>query len=165
MTSILSPMIASGGPRSGSDRRLVVGGRSESRPVGQSGSVRGPQKLRPVLVVDDEADARGVLAMLLEMEGYAVCTARDGVEALEVLSSEPKPCLVLLDLMMPRLDGWGVVRRMRDVPELAGVPVVLLSGVADLEGNAAGLGVAAAMTKPVDVDRLLETVQEYYLRQ
>ncbi|MEZ4235439.1 MAG: response regulator [Myxococcota bacterium] len=114
----------------------------------------------PVLVVDDEADARGILAMLLEMEGLPVRTARDGLEALELMREGLRPCVVLLDLMMPRLDGWGLVRAMRD-DQLTEVPVVLLSGVADLEGSAADLGVAAALTKPVDVDRLLDMVRAY----
>ena len=112
-----------------------------------------------VLVVDDEADSRGVLAMLLEMEGYAVQQAGDGLQALEALRGGPAPCVVLLDLMMPRLDGWGVLREMRAVPALADIPVVLVSGVADIEGETDLRGVVASLTKPVDVDVLLATIQ------
>ena len=113
----------------------------------------------PVLVVDDEEDSRGIMAMLLEMEGYQVRQAADGVEALEVLGSQPRPCHVLMDLLMPRLDGRGVVRAMRASPDLADVPVVLLTGISDVDADIDELGVVAALTKPIDVDVLLEMIQ------
>lgn len=114
-----------------------------------------------ILVVDDEPDARELLAMLLELEGHAVKTARDGLEALEVLRDGLRPSLILLDVMMPRLSGFGVLSRVRQMPGLAEVPVVLVSGVADLTTSPVELGVAAAMTKPVDPDLLVETVRRY----
>ena len=116
-----------------------------------------------ILVVDDEPDARELLAMLLELEGHSVKTAQDGLEALDVLRDGLRPSLILLDVMMPRLSGFGVLSCVRQMPGLAKVPVVLVSGVADLKTIPVGLEVAAAMTKPVDPDLLVETVRRYCL--
>jgi CheY-like chemotaxis protein len=113
-----------------------------------------------VLLVDDDLDARSLLAMLLELDGHTVHTSSDGLEAMEALRKGLRPCVILLDLMMPNLDGAGVVREMRRDPSLAGLPVVLVSGVADLDEAASELGVAATMTKPVDPDELLRAVRD-----
>lgn len=112
-----------------------------------------------VLLVDDDADARVLLAMLLELDGYTVHTSSDGLEAMDALRGGLRPCVVLLDLMMPNLDGSGVVRQMRGDPALAGLPVLLVSGVADLDRTALDLGVAGTLTKPVDADVLLAAVR------
>lgn len=114
----------------------------------------------PVLVVEDEADTRELVASLLEFEGLTVARAADGMEALAVLRSGVRPCVIVTDLMMPRMDGWELARRMKQDPEYADLPVILVSGVADLARRAHELSADAFLTKPVDVDQLLALVRK-----
>lgn len=113
----------------------------------------------PVLVVEDETDTRELVATLLEFEGLVVERAADGIEALGVLRSGVRPCVIVTDLMMPRMDGWELARRMRRDPDLADLPLILVSGVADLAQRAHELDADAFLTKPIDVDRLLSEVK------
>lgn len=115
---------------------------------------------RTVLIVEDEHDSRELLASLVGICGYEVEVARDGLEALDVLG-RVYPCVVLLDLMMPRMNGWELRARMLANPSLAGIPVVVLSGIADIEASVGELDAQAAFSKPVDPDRLLDTIQQY----
>jgi adenylate cyclase len=104
-----------------------------------------------ILVVDDVPDNVDILQMRLEAQGYAVATAGDGVEALEK-ARELKPDLVLLDIMMPRLDGIEAVRRLKADPSLPFIPVILVTAKADGADVIAGLesGGDDYLTKPVD---------------
>ena len=114
-----------------------------------------------VLAVDDDPVIQRLLQVNLEMEGYEVETASDGIEALEKARSFA-PHLVLLDVMMPRKDGWQVCAEMRDDPELGSIPVIFLSARAqdaDIQ-KGTDLGVAAYVTKPFDPIDLLELVAE-----
>ena len=115
-----------------------------------------------VLVVDDDVAILEMIRLVLEGSGHCVATARDGVEALTRLRSDaPKPCLILLDLMMPRMNGWDFrAEQVRD-PKLAEIPVCVLTGDRDAAGKAAALGVAGYHDKPIDLDSLLETVARY----
>lgn len=107
--------------------------------------------MKQILVVDDEFVIREVLSALFTGEGYAVLTAGDGLAALETLAGAA-PDLVIADIIMPHLDGWGLLARLRDErPEL---PVVLLS--ATFRGNPPD-GVAF-VAKPFDIDHLLTVV-------
>src|SRR4051812_17571750 len=82
-----------------------------------------------VLVVEDEADLRALIVGLLEGDGYAAVGASNGEEALDVLRTTPRrPCLILLDLMMPRMDGWAFRAAQRRDPALASIPVVVVTG-------------------------------------
>ena len=121
------------------------------------------QGFRPpcVLVVEDNADARAAFEALLQQKGFGVVTAGDGEEALAVLRSGLKPRLILLDLMMPRKDGWQFRREQVADPELARFPVVVLSGAGQLDRRTQQLGIAEYLEKPVDVERLLEVVARY----
>jgi CheY-like chemotaxis protein len=113
-----------------------------------------------VLVVDDDAVIRQLIVINLEMEGFEVFTAEDGLDAIDRVK-ELKPDVVTLDIMMPRLDGWETAARLNADPETAGVKVVLLSAraqEADLR-KGHGLGVDAYLTKPFDPDELIETVR------
>jgi CheY-like chemotaxis protein len=110
----------------------------------------------PVLIVEDDADIRELLSSVLVLEGYPVVTAADGAEGLEQLRAA-HPGLVLLDLMMPSMDGWEFRRLQMMDPALAGVPTVILSGDGRLEAKAASLG-TAFLRKPVDLDELLSVV-------
>ncbi len=113
-----------------------------------------------VLVVDDDAVIRQLVVINLEMEGFEVFTAEDGLDAIAKVR-ELRPAVVTLDIMMPRLDGWETAARLNADPDTSGVKVVLLSAraqEADLR-RGHGLGVDAYLTKPFDPDELIETVR------
>jgi CheY-like chemotaxis protein len=112
-----------------------------------------------VLLVDDDVDMRFALHCLLEVEGYQVLDAGDGREALAVLASGARPCLVLLDLMMPTMNGWEVLDALRASGALTALPVVLVSAVGC--ANAPALGARACVTKPVPIPLLLALVEEH----
>ena len=114
-----------------------------------------------VLVVEDNPDARAAFEALLEQKGFRVVTAGDGEEALVVLRGGLKPRLILLDLMMPRKDGWQFRREQVADPLLAQFPVVVLSGAGQLERRTQQLEIAEYLDKPVDVERLLAVVSRY----
>ena len=107
-----------------------------------------------VLVADDEPTILDLVVEVLQVEGYATLAAHDGREVLELLA-RGRPDLVLMDVIMPGLDGRAVVRRMRERPELDGVPVILMSAAAHIDP--AELAVAF-LPKPFDLDRLLGAV-------
>ena len=114
---------------------------------------------RHVLVVDDDGDTRESLGVLLELHGYAVDTAENGRRALDRLRAGEPPCLIVLDLMMPEMSGWELRARMLEDPALAEVPVVVVSGAADIDAETRRLGAIDYLPKPIDVDRLLRVVQ------
>jgi signal transduction histidine kinase len=111
---------------------------------------------RTLLVVEDDADIREALAGLLAMEGFQVNGCSNGREALDWLRVSPKPDLILLDLMMPVMDGWQFRVVQKDDPELATIPVLALS--ADSTAKAAAIDAEAYLKKPVDYDTLVETI-------
>ncbi len=112
----------------------------------------------PILVIDDDSELRESLALLLALKGYEVVTARDGREALETLQGGPRPCLIVLDLMMPEMDGLQFRRLLLEDPMLATIPVVLCSGHPTAPHLAKQLGVVACFEKPFDVQLLLGIV-------
>lgn len=110
--------------------------------------------LRPVLIVEDDIDILSSLAELLRDDGYDVVTAANGYQALaQVKAHEPE--LILLDLMMPQMDGWRFVRELRARIPQCRAPVVLMSAAPDLASEAERLGVAAWVPKPFRLDQLL----------
>ena len=112
---------------------------------------------RTILVVDDDPAIRDSVRDLLEAEGYAVRTAVDGEDALEQLAHMEPPGLILLDLRMPRLDGWQFLAR-RNGTEDRRVPVVLLSGMTFIRDAP---GVADFLAKPIRPEALLACVQRF----
>jgi CheY-like chemotaxis protein len=113
-----------------------------------------------VLVVDDDVDIRLVVRMILEGHGYAVIEAADGAEALARLR-EHRPCVILLDLMMPGVDGFQFrTEQVRD-PSLSHIPVVILSGGGGVAKKAAELGVAGHLAKPPELRQLLAEVARF----
>ncbi len=117
--------------------------------------------MEEILIVEDDADIREDLAALLKEEGYSVATATNGLEALERLRSDPLPCVILLDLMMPVMSGWDFRAKQLADPTLASVPVVLLSAATDLRRHAEQLKVADYLAKPIQLDRLFKTVERH----
>jgi DNA-binding response OmpR family regulator len=109
-----------------------------------------------VLVVDDEPQVVWVLQLALDAEGYEVLTARDGVEALAQIS-QGHPELMVLDVMMPRMDGWSVMREMSKLPVEERPRVVMVTALASSHDRAAAaeLGADAYVPKPFDMDHLL----------
>src|SRR5689334_22102592 len=102
----------------------------------------------PVLVVEDEADLRQLLAGVLEGDGFRAVTARNGYEALHLLrDGAVHPCLILLDLMMPGMNGWSFLRQRRADPALADVPVVIVSAYGQ-NVDASQLGAVDLLAKP-----------------
>jgi len=112
-----------------------------------------------VFVVEDDVDTRDMMGRFLELEGFTVEVAANGKQALERLNAGVHPCVILLDLMMPVMDGWEFRRRQREDPQLARVPVVVLSALD--QSRAADLDGAAFLKKPLDFDRLLQLVRQY----
>jgi CheY-like chemotaxis protein len=115
---------------------------------------------RPILVVDDDADIRSTIADILGDAGYAVQAAANGREALDLLKTSPVPALILLDLMMPELDGWGFMAALQhELPELATIPVVIFSAHGDAGVAASSLEVVGFVKKPIRLDELLAAVE------
>ena len=119
-----------------------------------------------VLIVEDDAHTREMLATLLSTQGFHPVAAEDGLEALHLLRAVRRrapdiPCLVLLDLTMPRLGGQEFRRAQLGDPTVANVPVAVMSGAIDAEERAHALGAVATLMKPIDLDRLLGVVRLY----
>jgi CheY-like chemotaxis protein len=117
-------------------------------------------QMKRVLVVDDEKAIRLTVAEALEDEGYAVATAENGADAL-VQVRERQPHGIVLDLMMPVLDGWGFLKACRQDELCAGIPVLVMSAYRKLaEGAQSELGVDRFLAKPFELDELIEAVEE-----
>jgi CheY-like chemotaxis protein len=119
-----------------------------------------------VLIVEDDPDVREMLRQLLATAGFHAVAAQDGLEALHLLRTvrhraPDVPCLVLLDLKMPRLGGNEFRRAQLGDPTVANVPIAVMSGATDLEQRAEAMGAVAMLTKPLDVDALMEVVKRY----
>jgi CheY-like chemotaxis protein len=118
----------------------------------------------PILIVDDDADIREALRGLLEEEGYEIVEASQGREALDLLRrAEVRPALVLLDLMMPLMDGWQLRARLRQDPELASIPIVIMTAHAGVIRAVQDIQPPTpVLAKPLDVGQLLDLVASYY---
>jgi signal transduction histidine kinase/DNA-binding response OmpR family regulator len=113
----------------------------------------------PILVIDDDQDSRDLLRRTLEGDGHNVVTASDGKEGLE-LARKLKPILVTLDVMMPGMDGWAVLKELKSDPDLQRIPVMMVTieGKKDLGYS---LGAVEHLTKPVNREKLLQLVNQY----
>lgn len=117
---------------------------------------------RPLLLVEDDPEIRGLLVDLLSDEGYPVTAAANGREALDALAAAPEPpALALIDRMMPVMDGLQLRAQMQGQSRFAAIPTVLLSASADLAGQAAAAGFVEFMRKPIDLSSLLALVARY----
>ena len=116
----------------------------------------------PILVVEDDADIRFVISELLADEGYTVVQATDGYAALAYLHTAPRvPRLIILDLMMPIMNGWDFLRARQDDPVVQAIPVIVVSATPSIEVSLAALGAQEALEKPIDLDRLVALVQRH----
>ena len=114
-----------------------------------------------ILAVDDSPTILEMIKSILESEGYDVITAVDGAEALETARAD-KPDLILLDVMLPKLDGYRVCRLLKFDQNYKDIPIVMLTAKAEEQAMATGVrtGADQYLTKPVEPDALLETVAE-----
>jgi len=112
-----------------------------------------------ILVVEDDEDIAWILRELLASEGYDVVVASNGKQALELLPKMQAPCLVLLDLMMPVMNGWEFLRAKVQDARIAPLPVVVVTAYDDQ--SAAQDDVKQIIRKPIEMDTLLKVVREY----
>jgi CheY-like chemotaxis protein len=112
-----------------------------------------------VLIADDDQDILETVGLVLRHKGYRVLTAPDGELALALLRTGERPSLIMLDLMMPSMNGWQFRTEQSKDPELARIPVVAFTGARPGERN--DLAHIEQLQKPVSLDRLLETVERY----
>ena len=136
--------------------RIVSSGQPVSATSPYDGSDTGRQT---ALVIDDEADARDLVARYLGKEGYRTVTASGGEEGLR-LAREIRPDVITLDVMMPGMDGWSVLTALKGDPELSDIPVVMLTIVDDRNMGFA-LGASDYLTKPIDRERLLNVLRKH----
>ncbi len=116
---------------------------------------------RPILVVDDDPEILAMLRDFLESEGLAVRTASNGAEALDTLD-ELAPALILLDMRMPVLDGWGFAQRFHE--RHFGYPIVVMTAAESARRWAEEIGATGYIATPFDVDELLQTIERHRQR-
>jgi CheY-like chemotaxis protein len=141
---------AAAGPSSAPAGRERAAGEARTPPVRITEAVT-------ILVVDDDHDHATVMRDILEDQGYRVRVAENGREALRDLLDGPLPDLILLDMMMPQMDGWAFAAELKSRPALAGIPVVAISAGGDAVLYRAPVS-AGYLAKPFGASRLLETV-------
>ncbi|HKE83162.1 MAG TPA: response regulator [Vicinamibacterales bacterium] len=112
-----------------------------------------------ILIVEDDFDVARSVAAVLEAEGYDTAIAANGCEALDHLRQNNCPDLILLDMMMPVMNGWKFREEQRKQPALASIPVVTLTADGDARGKAASIQAAGHIAKPVEIDGLLDEVE------
>ncbi|MDD5668499.1 MAG: response regulator transcription factor [Candidatus Omnitrophica bacterium] len=117
-------------------------------------------KKRKILVVDDEHELVKLIAFNLTIGGYSVLSAYNGFEALEICNTE-KPALIILDIMLPRIDGWEVCRRLRQNPQTRTIPIIMLSALSEVDDKLKGfdLGTDDYVTKPFSPRELVVRVK------
>src|SRR5437762_3166503 len=125
--------------------------------IGSNG--RRPPSTDCVLVIDDDATARELISDHLKAEGFSVTAAAGGVEGLK-LAKKLRPTAITLDVMMPDLDGWSVLAALRQDPELADIPVIMVT-IVDEHRRGIALGAAGYLTKPIDRERLHRLVTRF----
>ena len=114
-----------------------------------------------VLVIEDDPELLAALSGALEEEGFGVSRARHGLDALGQLRSGRRPCVILLDLMMPIMNGWQFRHEQRQDSELSKIPVVVVSAKTDSAQHAAWLEADAYLEKPLSLGKLIEIVNRF----
>jgi CheY-like chemotaxis protein len=125
---------------------------------GDQHMVKEPSECHSILVVEDDDDIRNAIVDLLETEGYKTESAINGKDALEKLGEIERPCLVLLDMMMPIMNGRQFLDEVMKDSTLAPIPVLIVSAVADKTNTEGSVGF---LKKPIDIDVVLDVVSQY----
>lgn len=121
-----------------------------------------PRTMTNVMLVEDEDDAREVLATALEEAGYKILRADNGAVAWRLLQEHQGRCdLILLDLMMPTMSGWDFRRKQREDTRFSQIPVLLMSAGAHIATVASELGAAGYVSKPVEIPELLQSIRKH----
>lgn len=114
-----------------------------------------------ILVVEDDNSIRELLVELLQSEGYEVASAVNGLEGLKYLQSQKYPDLILIDLMMPVMDGYAFRTEQLKNSDWSKIPVVVMSAEANAKEKMKKFGVTAFLAKPVELDTILKTVERF----
>lgn len=112
-----------------------------------------------ILLVEDDDDIRSTLKEVLELEGYSVATAAHGQEAFERLEEIERPCIILLDLMMPVMNGWEFLEKQKVHKKFSSIPVLVVSAAGEKARSASAA--QGFVKKPIEVDGLLELIKKY----
>lgn len=113
---------------------------------------------KTILLVEDDDDIRSTLQEVLELEGYSVVPAAHGQEAFDRLDEIERPCLILLDLMMPVMNGWEFLEQQKKHAKFSSIPVLVVSAAGEKARTAPAQGF---VKKPIEVDGLLELIKKY----
>ncbi|HEX5475180.1 MAG TPA: response regulator [Vicinamibacterales bacterium] len=116
-----------------------------------------------VMIVEDDRDTREMLGRFLELEGFTVQTASNGRQALDTLKTGPRACVILLDLMMPVMDGWQFRAAQTQDPGLSSIPVVVVTAAGQRD-HVPPIDADAWLSKPVDLERLVRTLDPFCRR-
>lgn len=118
-----------------------------------------------ILYIEDHPAQRDIMAQMLELSGYEVAVASDGIEGVEQAHSW-NPDLILMDLRMPRMDGFDAIRELRMGPDTADIPIIAISAWASAKHKERAMeaGADEHFTKPVDLPRLLETISRFLIK-
>jgi CheY-like chemotaxis protein len=114
-----------------------------------------------ILVVEDDTSIRELLVELLESEGYGVASAVNGLEGLKILQSESNPDLILIDLMMPVMDGYSFRTEQLKNPIWSKIPTVVMSAEANAKEKMKNFNITAFLSKPVELETILKTVAQF----
>jgi CheY-like chemotaxis protein len=114
-----------------------------------------------ILVVEDDNSIRELLVELLQSEGYEVASAVNGLEGLKYLQTQKNPDLILIDLMMPVMDGYAFRTEQMKNAQWSKIPVVVMSAEANAKEKMKSFGITAFLAKPVELDTILKTVEQY----
>jgi len=118
-------------------------------------------KTHDVLVVEDDQELREAVGSILQEEGCSVRAASNGAEALTLLRGETRPCVILLDLMMPVMNGWAFLKFRNEHPVLSDVPVVVTTAWNEVPGEADVIGVQGYLRKPLVPKEVIELVRKH----
>lgn len=129
---------------------------SDTDPTGQNHDGRAAR----ILLAEDHLDSREALCALLEAFGFHVTAAVNGAEAVELARQDP-PDLVLMDIMMPEVDGFEATRRLRDFPETRDVPIITLTAMEGAQAEALEAGADDFLAKPINSGQLLDKVRDW----
>lgn len=115
-----------------------------------------------ILIVEDNAEIRATLKLALELEGFGVSEAADGIDAMTILDNEPHPDLIILDMLMPRMNGWEFIATVKKNSEsaVAKIPIIVVTATSERVQHTPG-EIQGVMKKPIDLNELYSTVSRF----